>query len=344
MTGRVVVLAAETSLTDGGRRLEGIVSLLGARGVQVECLVWDGGPGARRLASLAPTWSVHLGWEQAARSLLAPRDGTERLRGGAALRRWFAGRPNPAALFLDPVPAALLRRLPAGTRRRVGVVGPAWRPEVTQRSAADGWIVFPGPEDEAPRGAVTCRLPPLPLPVAAVPVRAPDPGGGALVLLGDAGVWSRADHTVEVAWHLAHGASGRSIRWVCDPGDEWYCRHDLAHAGLSEVVDVVRSDDEGALDGVGVVVRTGYGSAPVDLLLRAATASVPVCAFRTPDLPEAVPGRGPFDVEGLVEDVLQLCRDPELAARRGADIADRLAQASFDDEVDQLLVLLGLER
>lgn len=130
--------------------------------------------------------------------------------------------------------------------------------------------------------------------------------GGTVALLVGPDLWSAVDHGIEVTWQLAREMPDRRLRWLAGGEDAWLARHDLGHAGLIDVVEIVDPHDDRALDDVAVVVRTGYSSETTPLLSEAHAAGLPVAAFGRADRPSDATELEPFDVEGLVDEVRSL--------------------------------------
>jgi len=133
---------------------------------------------------------------------------------------------------------------------------------------------------------------------------------GCVALLVGPDLWTTIDHGIEVAWRLAHELPQHPLRWLAGDGDLWLSRHDLHHAGLTDLVDVVDPGDARALQDVSVMVRTGYSSSSLPMLAAAHSAGVPIAALRHDDLPFASTALDVFDVDALIEEARRLidCR------------------------------------
>ncbi len=125
----------------------------------------------------------------------------------------------------------------------------------------------------------------------------------ALVVAHD--LWDNIDHGIEVAWRLATDLPEQPIRWLAIEQDRWLSLHDLRHASLANRVQLVDPATTDALHGVAVVVRTGYSTSVASTLSAGHDAGLPVVAMRADDLPFVPTTLRPFDVEGLIEEIVR---------------------------------------
>jgi hypothetical protein len=322
---RLVVATESTSLADDGERLLRLVRWIQLADVQVELLALADGPDTEAFDAVVPTTVLRRlpGTIMGGVAAVAPARISQGLR-GRALRRWMSARRGVDVLVHRPRAASVLRYA-GGASPIVGMLtGPSstlagLRPEDRHTlSAAAGWLVTEteqateiAAELDSPCTLIGPMLHPSDLP----PVT--DAGAdGAVVMVPTPDTWSAINHTVEVARALAASRPDSPLRWtVASDEDEWLARHDVAHAGLADRVEVVDERARDVLDGVGAVVRTGYGTSPSALVVAARLAGVPVTGFSA----DASPTLGPspeLDVEHLVRTTAAVL-DPDERVRRG---------------------------
>jgi len=363
--GDVVIATAMPTLAEGGERVLQLTRWLRRRGITVElvCLGEGTRPEIERFRSTAPTLIV----DRLRRRGLAALPRLVRLEVGARgvkrwrLRRWLRRRSGSTFLLHHPLAASLVRYAPVRPDRVVAALpDPTWtldrlRPEdLATLLDADGWITadatqtedvgrrFDGPVLELGAAATSGGLiDPADLP----PVRlAHGDRPGAVVLSPTIGMWDSADHAIEVACQLHRALPELELRWIADDDDDrWLAEHDVAHAGLVDVVRVVRSDDPELLDGISALVRTGYEPSHGDLALAAGLAGAPVLGMNTDDLP-AAPATEPFAVEALVAEVVRLLTEPGAASAAGSCLRSSLSHLDLDHHVTAVAALLRPDR
>jgi hypothetical protein len=348
-TRRVLAVAEGATLDHGGDRLLQLVGMLRRGGVRVEVVLPALGDDVAQFQRVAPTRVVYGLRPRSLRAALASRGESRPVIGSRALRSWLARRDGAAVLALDPAPHAILRHLPPSVGPVIGVAADPWTPVPLRSTGAtspalDGWVVFDRAQRRVSAHEQTpmCVVPALPPAGPAVEVRRPSPGDGVVVLLVAPDQWSALDHAIEVAWQLARRLPEQPIRWVGHGAERWLTDHDLRHAGLTDRVEVRETADPEALDGAGVVVRTGYGATSARALVGAALAGVPVVSFASEDLPLAVPAHPPFDVEALVDRVVALAADPSTAAEVGRSMAEGVRSAPLQEPFDRVCEILRL--
>ncbi|MFN7149965.1 MAG: hypothetical protein ACK4V6_10840 [Microthrixaceae bacterium] len=322
---RLVVATESTSLAADGERLLRLVRWIQLADVRVELLALSDGPDTEAFDAVVPTTVLRRlpGPVLGGVAAVAPARVSQGLR-GRALRRWMSDRRGVDVLVHQARAASVLR-YGGGTSSIVAMLtGPSstlasLRPEDHRTlSGAAGWLVTESEqaaEIAAELGSPCTVIGPMlhPSDLPAVTVAGAD---GAVVMVPTPDTWSAVNHTVEVALALAAARPDTQLRWtVASDEDEWLARHDVAHAGLEDRVQVVAERSHGVLDDVGAVVRTGYGTSPSPLVVAARLAGVPVTGFSV----DASPTLGPspeLDVEHLVAATTAVL-DPDERARRG---------------------------
>lgn len=324
-TRRLVVLTESTSLAAGGERLLRLVRWIQSAGVQVELLALSDGPDTDAFDDVVPTTVLRRlpGTVLGGVAAVAPARVSQGLR-GRALRRWMSARRGVDVLVHRPRAASVLRYAGGASPTVAMLAEPssrlaALRPEDRRTlSDAAGWLVTEpeqAVEIASELGAPCTLIGPMLHPSDLPPVTLAD-ADAAVVLVPTPDTWSAVDHTVEVARSLADALPRTTLRWtVASDEDEWLARHDIGHAGLRGRVDLVSQRDPTVLEGVGAVVRTGYGTSPSPLVVAARLAGVPVTGFSDDASPTL--GASPwFDVDHVVATTVSLL-DPDERARRG---------------------------
>jgi hypothetical protein len=347
MNTDVVIGTDLPSLAGGGERVLQLARWLTRQGLQVEIIALGEGtrPDLARFRAVAPTTVVDR-FRRQGMAAVPHLVGAQRAATGAKrsqLRRWLGRRQGATLLVHHPLAASLVRYAPDRPARVVAALPESsWtldrlRDEDRATLAeVDGWLtcdeaqtravraMFDGPVVQLGGASGTTLVDRADLP----PARRSDTASGAVVLLATIGAWESVDHAAEVAWQVHRRAPGASLRWVAETeDDQWLARHDVTHAGLHDVVQVVDAATPGLLEDVSAVVRTGYEPSHPELVLAAALAGIPVCGMELGDLPGAA-ARPAFDVEGLVDEVVEMCDDT--AARERAGAAARAAVAHLD--------------
>lgn len=348
----IVVATAETSVADGGERLLELVAWMRRRGLDVEILALGEGWDLDRFRAVGPTVVVD---EFRRRGPARPADllGLERVAAGVKsirLRRWLRRRRHAAFLVFHPAAAAVLRYAPGAAIRFVAALPTDGMRIEDLRSAdaetltgATGWVVATPEQADAVTahfGAPVRVLGNVVDPTAFPPVRAPDPGRGVIALVAPSDPWSVTDHAIEIA-HLAHRAEpAMRFRWlVPDRRAAWLARHDVDHANLGTVVDVVELASPDALTGLGAIVRSSTAATADPELVAAVLAGVPILDFAAHPSPaaEVMPTLG---VEHAVQRLVEFAADPGMAAAAAATAGERLPLESFEQMASGVLRML----
>jgi hypothetical protein len=265
------------------------------------------------------------------------------------LRRWLRQRGEATFFVHDPLAASLLRymshpppRVVAGLPDAGASLATARPEDLSSLRDAVGWVVAtPAQVEEI---ADTLGLPAEVL-TSMVDRSLPPVRTGldarTVVVLVSADLWDRPDHATEFTFQLLRHRPDTEIRWLVQGRDaSWLCRHDLGHIGLTDVVDLRSSEHPDALDGVAVLVRSGYRPERDDLLVAAALAGVPLVDWAGDELLGS-PDIRPLDIEQAVEWVAEVLDDPGAAADAVAARIERLANVDVDRMGHRLLQLLA---
>lgn len=352
MTPRVLIATAHTEPGTPADRLLALVAWLQRRGIDVEIVALGDGAALRRYRRTAKVTVVDE-MRRKGPARLPYLLGADQLAVGiksVRLRRWLRRRSDRAIFVHDPLAASLLRYLDEPPARVVAGLAESTqrledlRPE--DRASLEGavcWVV--ATEEQAAAVAAATGRPAEVLGTmidrdTLRPVRS-DLHGGALVVLTSAAMWDQPDHAVELTWQLLRDRPATPVRWLVQ-GQEaaWLARHDLEHAGLGGRVQLLDADEPDALDGIALLVRSGYEPERDDIVLTVALGGVPVLGWAEDDLigpSELAPG----DVEGAVDRVCRLLDDPPSASDVGQRVRDRLADIDLDRLGRDVLALLS---
>ena len=358
MTTDVVIATDLPSLAGGGERVLQLARWLQRDGLGVEIIALGEGtkPDLETFRSVAPTTVVDRFRRRGVAAVphLVGAGGAATRAKGFRLRRWLDRRRRATWLLHHPMTASLVRYSSERPARVVAAFpDQSWsldraRPEDRDTLATvDGWLASTPEQAEQLREWYSGDIVELDAATTANlvdPADLPSARAGsvqdAVVLLPSVGTWDAIDHAVEIAWALARRDPSRRVRWVADSReDRWLARHDVAHAGLDESVEVVTSDTPGLLDGVAAVVRTGYSPSHPELVLAAAFAGVPVTGTDLSDLPGSTAVR-PFDVEELIDGLIKLLDAPDALLDAGRRTRDGVAHLGLDHHISAVADLL----
>lgn len=304
-----IVAISTTSLSNGGDRVLRLVRALRRRGARLEILTLAAGPDSGPFEAQAPVTIVQNLPTPTISALSSVAGGRARQAArGVGLRRWLRRRHGSALVIGDPAAAPVMRY------DRVGRPSVAMLPSRSARSVAE--VIESQSDFAGVRGWLTCSdeqkhwvqrtfghpaiiTGPL-LDSADLPTTS-EGSQGTVVLLPDPGVWFGVDHAAEVAVRLSEMST--AVRWAVDGReDEWLARHDIRHLGVRGRIAVMDSTDPAALEGVSLVIRTGYSEIDSPVVVAARRDGVPVLGFSS-ETSSGVASAAPFDVEGLVEQV-----------------------------------------
>ncbi len=317
---KVVAVVSAASLDDGGDRLLRIVSSCASAGAVVSLVAATSGPALDAYTRAAPTAVFDQGtrWSDA-----VDRIGSTSLSSWRSNRRLRSILARADAVLTLPSALDLVSRTVAGTGGRVNpptvvVVAP---PGLSLPDDCTSW---------SPSGAELCVVA---SPIAAaqcsgtrdveyipVPGLVGHPAGaginrttrrhGPIVIVASPDLWCRVDHSTEVLWALSAQLPEQRFTLVADAADRWMCDLDLVHCGIESRVDVVDRADvvhrPELLRRAAAVVRCGYASADVPIMVEAAAAGVGLVVFRSGDLPVRAVVCTPFDVDDAVRQTLDI--------------------------------------
>lgn len=174
-------------------------------------------------------------------------------------------------------------------------------------------------------------------------------GDPLVVSVGTIDWWEQPDGFVAVAWELRRRGRRAALVWAAGPASErmlWPLRHDLAHAGLDDVlITGVDPPPLAVLAAADVILLARRGEVPPWVLVEARLAGVPVVRWAATD--DEAPGRRDGEIivahldDRALADAVEHTLDDPVVGPQVAEAARALRQRHGPDAIASRLVALA---